>query len=180
MSNRLVARRYAKALVDIAAGEGTLSQIQAELVQLAGLVSAHADLARLVHFPLIAPAKRADAFDAVLERAGAGTTLRRFFRVVTQAARLSLLQEIVEAYGELVDARTGVVEARVSTAHALTDLQRQTLQATLARRTGRTVRLRWNLDPRLLGGINVQLGSTLYDATLLGRLRQLQGRLLSA
>ena len=180
MSARSVARRYAKALAEIGEREGTLVDFQNELDAVDLLVRSNADLQRLVAFPLIAPSKRAAAFDAILEQAGANGTIRRFFTVVSRAARLSLLHDIVATFHELVDEKTGVVEAQIASAQPLTEDQSERLAASLASRTGKAVRLQWRQDPALLGGLKVQLGSTVYDATLRGRLRLLKARLLSA
>jgi F-type H+-transporting ATPase subunit delta len=74
----------------------------------------------------------------------------------------------------------GVVQASVSSAQILTEAQSRNLTASLASRTGKTIRVKWQQDPALLGGLRVQLGSTVYDASLQGRLRLLKAQLLSA
>ena len=79
MSNRLVARRYAKALAGIAEDQGTLVQVQQELTAVAALVRGNADLERLAFYPLLAPSQKAAALDAVLAAEGVSDTLRRFF-----------------------------------------------------------------------------------------------------
>lgn len=180
MSARAIARRYAKALAEIGESHGTLQELLRELDAVDALVGSNPDLQRLVVFPLIAPSKRAAAFDAILEKAGASAMLRKFFRVVAQAARLSLLHDIVVTFHDLVDEKRGVVEARITSAQPLTSLQSQRLTSSLASRTGKTIRIKWQQDPALLGGLKVQLGSMVYDASLLGRLRLLKVQLLSA
>jgi F-type H+-transporting ATPase subunit delta len=180
VSNRLVARRYAKALAAIAEEQGSLAQVQRELAEVATLVRANPDLARLAFYPLLAPSQKVAALDAVLAAAGAGDTLRKFFRVVASAARLGLIYDLNAAFDELVDERTGVVGATVHTAQPLSEPQRAALAAALARRTGRTVKLDLRQDSAMLGGVKVQVGSTVYDASLQGQLRQLKARLLSA
>ena len=180
MSNRLVARRYAKALAGIAEDQGTLVQVRAELAAITALVRANPDLERLAFYPLLAPALKARALDAVLEAQGASPTVRRFFGVVAGAARLNLIYDLASAFDELVDERLGVVEAAVQTAQPLTAPQSEALAAALSRRTGKTVKLNWRQDPAMLGGVRAQVGSTVYDASLKGQLRLLQARLLSA
>ena len=180
MSARSVARRYAKALAEIGESHGTLQDLLRELDSVDALVRSNPDLQRLVSFPLIAPSKRAAAFDAILEKTGASVMLRKFFTVVAQAARLSLLQDIVVTFHDLVDQKMGVVEAGITSAQALTATQSQRLTTSLTSRTGKTIRIKWHQDPALLGGLKVQLGSTVYDASLQGRLRLLKAQLLSA
>ena len=180
MSKRLVARRYAKALAGIAQDQDSLLQTQAELAAVTALVRGNADLERLAFYPLLAPALKAKALDAVLAAAGISATVRRFFGVVAGAARLDLVYELASAFDELVDERMGVVEASVQTAQPLSAAQAEALTRALARRTGKTVKLQWRQDPSILGGVKAQVGSTVYDASIQGQLRLLKARLLSA
>jgi F-type H+-transporting ATPase subunit delta len=180
VSNRLVARRYAKALADIAAKDGNLVKYREELAEVSSLVRANPDLTRLCFYPLLAPSRKAAAFGAVLEQGKMSPVVRTFFDVVAKAARLALVHEIAEAYADLVDERTGVVEARVLSTQTLSAAQTEALSAGLARRTGKTIRLRWQPDPTILGGLKVQVGSTVLDASLQGQLRLLKAKLLSA
>jgi len=179
VSNRLVARRYAKALADIAQQEGTLTAVQQELASVSALVRSNPDLARLAFYPLIPPAQKAKAFEAVLTSMGASATVRRFFQVVASAARLNLIHDLSTTFDEFVDERTGVVEARVQSAVAMTAPQTQALAEALGRRTGKTIRLQWRQEASILGGVKVQIGSTVYDASIQGQLRLLKAKLLS-
>jgi len=180
VSNRLVAMRYAKALAGIAEDQGDLVPVQQELNSVSALVRGNADLQRLAFYPLLAPSLKAKALDAVLEAEGISDTVRRFFGVVAAAARLNLIYDLSAAFDELVDERLGRVEASVQTAQPLSAPQTAALEAALAQRTGKTVKLKWRLDPSILGGIKAQIGSTVFDASLKGQLRLLQARLLSA
>ena len=102
MSARLVARRYAKAFVEIALAQGQLQQMQGELSRFTEVVREHADLRRVVENPLFAPKVKARAFEAVLGQMGASPTLRNFFRVVAEGARMGIIFEIEAAVRELV------------------------------------------------------------------------------
>lgn len=179
MSNRLVARRYAKALADIAQQEGSLAAVQQELASVSALVRANPDLARLAFYPLIPPTQKAKAFEAVLSAMGASETVRRFFQVVAAAGRLNLIHDLAATFGEFVDERTGVVEARVQSAQPMTEPQTQALADALGRRTGKRIRLQWRQEPSILGGVKIQIGSTVYDASIQGQLRLLKAQLLS-
>lgn len=180
MSNRLVARRYAKALADIAVKGGSLVACQEELGEIAALVRTNPDVSRLAFYPLLAPARKAAAFDAILEQGRISPLVRKFFTVVAKAARLNLVLEITECFSELVDEHTGVVEAKVQSSQPLTGPQTLALTTSLTQRTGKSIRLRWQPDPAILGGVKVQVGSTVYDASLQGQLRLLKAKLLSA
>ena len=115
MSSRLVARRYAKALLDIGIAHDTLPSLQKELGDLDRLVRSNADLGRLFAAPLIAPSRKAAALDTILEKAGASQTTRRFLKAVAEGARLACFHDIVAAFDALVDAHQGVLEAGVTT-----------------------------------------------------------------
>ena len=180
MSSRLTARRYAKALLQIGEKQGNVTQLQQELERVAATVAAHADLSRLVASPLVLPRKKAEVFETILVSAQVSETLRHFFRVVAEAGRLNLLPELRRTFADLVDERAGIVQAQVSTAQPLSEVQTKALLASLTARTGKTIRLSWKQDPALLGGLKVQVGSTVLDASLQGQLRQLISRLLSA
>ncbi|WLT31169.1 ATP synthase F1 subunit delta [Geothrix sp. PMB-07] len=180
MSSRLTARRYAKALLQIGDKQGNVPQLQQELESVAAAVAANADLSRLVASPLVLPTKKAEVFETILVAAKVSETLRHFFRVVAEAGRLNLLPELRRTFADLVDERAGIVEAKVSSAQSLTEAQEKALVASLAVRTGKTIRLSWHQDASLLGGVKVQVGSTVLDASLQGQLRQLKTQLLSA
>ena len=180
MSSRLTARRYAKALLQIGDKQGNVPQLQQELETVAAAVAANADLTRLVASPLILPVKKAEVFETILAEAKVSQTLRYFFRVVAEAGRLNLLPELRRTFADLVDERAGIVEAKVSSAQPLSDGQEKALIASLATRTGKTIRLSWHQDSSLLGGVKVQVGSTVLDASLQGQLRQLKTQLLTA
>ncbi len=180
MSSRLTARRYAKALLQIGDKQGNVPQLKAELDTVAATVAANADLMRLVASPLVLPVKKAAVFESLLAAAKVSETLRHFFRVVAEAGRLNLLPDLQRTFSDLVDERAGIVEAKVTSAQPLSEGQSQALVASLMARTGKTIRLTWHQDAALLGGLKVQVGSTVLDASLQGQLRQLKSQLLSA
>ncbi len=180
MSARLVARRYARAFVEIGVKQGQLHQFQGELSRIADLVRESDDLRKVVESPIFAPRQKAQVFEQVLQQMGASQTLRRFMQVVAEAARMNLLFDIETAVRELVDQRAGILDAHVASARPLTEAQNEALIRTLGARTGKTIRVRWKQDPALLGGLKVQVGSTVFDASLQGQLRVLKAQLLSA
>ena len=180
MSRYLVARRYAKVLLDLGEKAGKAKEVGQELDRIAALVDGNADLSRLALSPLVTPKRKGEVFDAVLASANASDLLRRFFKVVAEAGRLDCTAPIRQAYHELADARAGIVEAKVASAHALSEGQAQALSLALAKRTGMTVRLAFRQDPSLIGGLKVQVGSTVLDASLRGKLAQIKQQLLTA
>lgn len=180
MSARLAARRYAKAFVEIGVKQGQLQQLQGELSRVVVLARETPDLLRVVQNPIFPPRQKAQVFEQVLAALGASTTLRRFFTVVAEGARMDLLFEIEAAVRDLVDERAGILDAHVASAQPLTEAQHEQLIRSLGARTGKTIRVRWKHEPALLGGLKVQVGSTVFDASVQGQLRTLKAKLLSA
>jgi len=180
LSQLLVAQRYAKALLQIGEKQNTVQELQQELNSAIGLVKSQPDLEKLCLHPLIPPSKKAAVFDEILAHAGAGDTIRRFFVVVAKAARLNLVYDLATAFNDLVDAHQGIVSAKVTSAQQLSEAQTHKLAESFSKVSGKRVRFFLQQDPNLLGGLKVQVGSTIYDASLKGRLRLLKEKLLSA
>ncbi|MCL1908678.1 MAG: ATP synthase F1 subunit delta [Holophagaceae bacterium] len=176
----LVAQRYAKALLQIGQQRNSVGALQQELNSIVDLVKAQPDLERLCMHPLIAPGKKSVAFDEILAIAGGSETIRRFFMVVTKAARLNLVYELAIAFNDLVDQHMGILSADVTSAQPLNESQARALSESFSMRTGKKMRFALRQDPNLLGGLKIQVGSIIYDASLQGRLRMLRARLLSA
>jgi F-type H+-transporting ATPase subunit delta len=179
----LVAQRYAKALLQIGERQNSVHDLQQEINSAIGLVRSQPDLEKLCMHPLIPPSKKAAVFDEILAHAGASETVRRFFVVVAKAARLNLAYDLATAFNELVDKHQGIISANVISAQELSETQKQRLTESFARVSmvsDKKVRFSMQQDPSLLGGLKVQVGSIIYDASLKGRLRLLKERLLSA
>ena len=180
MSQLLVAQRYAKALLQIGEKQNIVGNLQHELNEAIGLVRSQLDLERLCMHPLIPPSKKAAVFDEILANAGASEIIRRFFVVVAKAARLNLVYDLATAFNDLVDAHQGIVSAKVISAQQLSEAQTHKLAESFSKVSGKRMRFFMQQDPSLLGGLKVQVGSTVYDASLKGRLRMLKERLLLA
>ncbi|MDR0499551.1 MAG: ATP synthase F1 subunit delta [Holophagales bacterium] len=180
MSHLLIAHRYAKALLQIAVKQNEVTGLHKELNTIVGMVASQHDLERLCLHPLIPPSRKAAAFDEILKKANASKTIRHFFVVVAKAARLNLIYEVAVAFHNLVDKYKGIISAKVTCAQPLTEAQLQALNTSFSNRTGKKIRFATQHDPSLLGGLKIQVGSTIYDASLQGRLRMLKEKLLSA
>ncbi|MGB9605706.1 MAG: ATP synthase F1 subunit delta, partial [Bryobacteraceae bacterium] len=102
---------------------------------------------------------------------------RRFLLVVMERRRMGLLGEIREATEQLLDERMGVVRVEIASARELASSQREALESGLARLTGRQPRSRYRIEPELIGGAVVRLGSLIYDGSIRGQLEALKRRL---
>ncbi|MGH7322553.1 MAG: ATP synthase F1 subunit delta [Candidatus Rokuibacteriota bacterium] len=173
-----VARRYAKALRALATVEGRLEPTAQELTRFERVLAAEAQLREVLLRPWVkAGAKRA-IVGSVAEHLALAPLTRNFLGLVAQRRRLGLLPEMIAAYRTLVDEAAGRVRARVRSAAPLSDAQRAAMRERLGRRLGKIVLLETEVDPTLLGGFVVEVGTTLWDASLVGQLRTLREQMI--
>jgi F-type H+-transporting ATPase subunit delta len=162
-----VAGRYAAALFDLATEQKSVSEVESDLAKFQHLYDESADLQRLVKSPVVAADDQARVLDLVLERAGAGTLARNFLALVAKNRRLFAAPDMVRAFRALAAKARGEVTAEVEVAHALTDAQAGALTAALKEAVGgKDVKLVTKVDPSLLGGLIVKLGSRMVDSSL--------------
>ena len=169
-----LADRYAAALYDLADEQGALDQTVTEAENLGSLIDQSADFRRLLASPLIDIKQAIAAARAVLEAEHFSPIIVRFVCVIAANRRLSKLRAIVGAFATLVATKRGVVTARVTTAHGLSDVQREALRARLIESGYGRVNIDSWIDPSILGGLVVQIGSRLYDSSLKSRLQRLK------
>jgi F-type H+-transporting ATPase subunit delta len=169
-----LADRYAAALYDLADEQGALDQTVSEAENLGKLIDGNHDFRRLLESPLIDIKQSIAASRAVLEAEGFSPIVVRFVCVIASNRRLSKLRLIVAAFASLVAQKRGVVTAEVSTAHGLSDVQRESLRARLIESGYGRVNIREQVDPTLLGGLVLKIGARLYDSSLKSRLQRLK------
>ncbi len=168
-----LSRRYAQALFDLAEGDRALPAVEAGAKRLRQAVAASADLRNLLGNPLFSRDETGRALDAVATHLGLPPLLHRFLGVLAQNRRLPALLPILSAFAEMTAAHRGEVTAEVETAHPLDDDQLATLRRALRERVGRDVTIDTQVDPSLLGGLVVRLGSQLIDSSIRTRLNTL-------
>jgi len=169
-----VAGRYAAALFDLADEQKELDAVASDLATIRQLLAESEDLRRLVRSPVISREAQSRAILAVLERAGAAPMTRNFVGVVAQNRRLFALDDMCVGYRELLAARRGEVTAEVTTARPLSDAQRAALEQELRTAMGSLVSIDDRVDPALLGGMVVKVGSRMVDSSLRTKLQRLE------
>ena len=180
-----VSLRYARALVDAVTGQrvgvspAALAAIPAQLDGFETLLRENAELRTLFSTPAISTAKKRAVLTELSTRLELEPLAKNFLNVLIQHDRMSLLGEIAAAFRTLLDERTGVAVAEVTTARPLEEAEKQELAGALAARTGRQVRMKFSLDPGLIGGITARVGSTIYDGSVRGQLDRLRADLMS-
>jgi len=175
-----LAARYAGALYALAAERGTLDETIGQMAALGRLIKETPALATLIANPLTDTAKVGPALDQALAAQGVAELVRHFVGVVAANRRLRDLPMLIEGFGAYAAAKRGEVVATVTSAHALTDVQRNQLRARLAETGYGNVRLVEQLDSMLLGGLKLQIGDKLYDTSLKSRLNRLNYSLKGA
>jgi F-type H+-transporting ATPase subunit delta len=169
-----LAQRYASALFELADGEKALDQVADDLKALRQALADSADLRQLVRSPLIGRDAQRDAMVAILEKAGAAELTRRFVGVVAANRRLFALAGMIDAYLDELAERRGEITAKVTTAHKLTDDQTKALTDQIKKAVGAKVSIDVTVDPALLGGLVVQVGSRMVDNSLRSKLNRMQ------
>lgn len=174
-----VPARYAKALLDLADDRrkddpGATDRIAADVEAVLGLWQADEGFRRFIADPRLDGAKQRAGIFAILERAGTGTEVRNLVGVLITNRRLSALPSVAAAFGALLAEQRGQQTAEVTTAHPLTDTQRAQIVARLTEAGFSGVRLSETVDPAILGGLVVRIGSRLYDNSIKSKLQRLQ------
>ena len=169
-----LAGRYALALLNLADEKRQLDEVAEDLRGLKGIIAKSEDLRRLIRSPLFTRAQQGQAMAAILDRAGVGETTRRFVLLVAQNRRLFALGRMIDAYLAELARRRGEVTAQVTSAAQLTDAQYGALVETLRAEVGAKVKVDVRVDPGLIGGLIVRVGSRMIDNSLRSKLQRLQ------
>lgn len=169
-----MAGRYATALFELAQGAGVIDSVKTDLDTLSGLIAESADLARLVKSPVFTAEEQLGAISAVLDKAGIAGIPANFVKLVAKNRRLFALPRMIADYAALVAQARGETTASVTVAAPLSEDHLATLKATLAEKTGKDVNLDVNVDPSILGGLVVKLGSRMVDASLKTKLNSIR------
>ena len=169
-----LAGRYAAALFELADEGKALDAVAEDLVVLQKALSGSEDMTRLVRSPVLDRDEQWKAMAALLEKMGANDLTKKFLGVVTANRRLFALSGIVRAYLEELASRRGEVTADVVSAHALSDSQVKALEDSLKKALGGKVAIAPRVDPSILGGLIVKVGSRMIDSSLRTQLQKLK------
>jgi F-type H+-transporting ATPase subunit delta len=168
-----LAGRYASALFELASEAGTVTAVESDLETVAAALTESADLRELTTNPQIGRQAQGKGIAAVAASLGLSDLTKKFLGTLAGNGRLSKLGDIVRAFRTIASAQRGEVTAEVTSAHALTDAQIDQLKTKLTAREGRTVKLSTKVDPDLLGGLVVTIGSKRIDGSIRTRLNSL-------
>jgi F-type H+-transporting ATPase subunit delta len=165
--------RYASALYELASEKKAVPIVEADLGKLDEAILGSADLAALIRNPQVSREAAAGAMNGIADLLKLSDLTKNFLGVLAQNRRLSALPEVVRAFASIAAAARGEVTANVTSAHPLSDTQLAALTAKLKAREGKDVSIRTSVDPEILGGLVVRIGSTQIDSSIRTRLNTL-------
>ncbi len=161
-----LAGRYATALFELAQEERSVEAVGRDFAALKALVASSSDLLRLVQAPVYSRGDQKKGMDAVLRRMEASPLTVRFVLLLASKGRLFALLDIARAFELLVSKQRGEIRADVTSARVLSDSEISELKAILKSKLGREARLYAKVDPSILGGLIVKVGSRMIDSSL--------------
>jgi F-type H+-transporting ATPase subunit delta len=169
-----MAGRYATALFELAREANSLDQVMADLDRFDALVAENPDLLRLVRSPVFSAEEQESALVAVLEHAGIVGSAANFLRLVTANRRLFAVRDMIRAFRTLVARHKGEVTAQVTVAERLGEKHLAALKDALNSVTGKDVALDIRVEPAIIGGLVVKIGSRMVDASLKTKLNSIK------
>lgn len=172
--------RYATALIDLAVSAKSLDRVEKDLKTMAQAFKDSEELRRMAESPIFATSDKVAALVAIAKKGKLSPLTQQFLGTVAANRRAGDLPVIIKAFNEMVALRRGSQVAKVTSATKLTQAQLTQLKSKLKAETGRPVEIEADIDPELLGGFVVKLGSRLFDASLKTKLEDMRLALKSA
>ncbi len=173
-----VAGRYASALFDLANDERKLVEVEGDMLRVERMLTESVDFTRMVRSPVFSAEDQGKAISALAEKAGLTPLSVNFLKLLARNRRLFALGDIIAAFRGIVARHRGEVTADVTSAHPLTEAQMTALTDTLTGTAGgKKVQINTKVDPSLLGGLIVKMGSRMIDSSLKTKLNSLKMRM---
>ena len=172
-----VAGRYASALLETANEQNDLANVEKDIDNIARLLDESEDFQRMVRSPVFTAEDQTKALDAILGKIGVSKLTSNFFNLLVRNRRLFAAPDMIRAFQSLAAAARGEVQAHVASAVALSEAQISALGETLKAAEGREVKIETKVDPSLLGGLVVKIGSRMIDSSLKTKIATLNMRM---
>lgn len=177
MSSQTVARRYASALADVVVDRNEAQLVQAELAAWEKMITDNSALLEAFSNPTVAYEQKQNVLNELIVRTKVRPTTTNFLRTLLKNQRLAELPEVNAKLAQILDERSGIISAEITSARAVSDSARSMLEAKLAEMTGKKARLTFATDESLLGGVVTRIGSTIYDGSVSNQLSRLRDEL---
>jgi len=175
-----VAKRYARALVDVAAASDMLERVRQDLRAFADLLAAQRGLRQLLMNPSVPRKGATEVVSDIVAAMGLSPLAATFLRILLDANRLAGLEGILRTYESVMDERLGRIKATVTSAAPLDDAEQERLRRRLCEVAGKQVYIELRQDPAILGGVVTQIGSRVYDGSLKTQLARLRDEMVRA
>jgi F-type H+-transporting ATPase subunit delta len=178
VTNKTAALRYARALIDVALKETTdLDQIDRDLAAFSDLFTQHPTLAKVLLNPAVPVPRKHEAVKELTKLIKPLPIVAKLVTLLAGRDRLVLIPDLLTSFRERVLDHRHVVRAEVTTTTALAAERAKSIEQSLAKVTGRTVTVRTHIDPSIVGGVVVRIGSTVYDASVTRQLERMKAQL---
>jgi F-type H+-transporting ATPase subunit delta len=169
-----MAQRYAGSLFDLALADNAVDKVETDLGRFEALLAGSDDLKRLISSPVFSAEDQLKAISSIADKARITGLVGNFLRVVARNRRLFAVPGMIRAFREIAAAHRGEATASVTSAHALSAAQEKELKAALKTVAGKDVKVDVTVDPSILGGLVVKLGSRQIDTSLKTKLNSLK------
>jgi len=179
MSSETVARRYSTALADVVIASGDAETVKTELAVFGELIAGNANLSAALSNPTIAHASKEKVLGELIKRVKPSKTTANFLRVLLQNNRLTEIGEIDTRFESVLEERSGIVPAEVTSARELPDTERTEFEKTLEKLTGKDMQITYVVDANIIGGVVTRIGSTVYDGSVKTKLENLREQLVN-
>ena len=179
MSVETIARRYAGALADVVTKTNETESVRGELKVWEQMIAGSSELDHIFANPAIQHADKEKVLESLLERSAPSKTTANFLRVLLRNGRLTDLAAINERFDIEIEERSNISSVQVTSARELGEAERADLRANLEKLTGRQVKLNFDINESLIGGIVTRVGSTVYDGSVKTQLQNLKEQLIS-
>ncbi len=180
MSTGTIARRYSAALADVVLQTGDAETVKAELAGWGELFRSNKDLQTVFSNPAITHVNKEKILESLIEKTRPTKTTANFVRVLLQNSRLMNLAEINDRFAAELETRGGLVLAEITSARELPHDERTDFEASLAKLTGKRVKVNYSVDKEIIGGVVTRIGSTVYDGSVKTKLETLKADLIGA
>lgn len=174
MINNTLARRYAKALVQIGSEDGLIDRFRDELTAIERVFSANADLKAVFANPAFTSEQKKEIMKELIAKVNCSELVGNFLLLLVDKNRVAFLDQIVHTYATLADEQSGIIRPVIRTAFALDDSQIASIQSALEKKSGKKVIPQVTVDQSILGGVITQIGDTAFDSSVKTQLKRIQ------
>ncbi|WP_243374290.1 ATP synthase F1 subunit delta [Geotalea sp. SG265] len=174
MSTNAIAKRYAKALVQIGAEEGLIDKFSSELSRFTGVLTENAGLTAVLGNPAYGIEAKREILQGIIAKLGLSPNVANFLQLLLDRNRLPFLPQIVESFNSFADDLSGVIRPTLTSGLPLEQSQIDEIKASLTKATGKKVVLKVEVDPALIGGVVTQIGDKVFDGSIKTQLAKIQ------